>query len=117
MNRPPLPPQNVNHHHWENTVRRTDSFSSVSNPPQCYPNNMNHQKLFIDQAQASGAAPIRRPIPLPTGNVQPAQPPRNISSSVLNLNHGGYPQPSFQQQNPWGINQMSQVKIIFQKHL
>lgn len=115
MNRPPLPPQNVNNHHWENTVRRTDSLSSVSNPLQCYPNNMNHQKVFIDQAQACGVAPIRRPIPLPTGNVQAQHPPRNISASVLNLNQGAYPQPGFQQQNHWGINQMSQVKIIFQK--
>lgn len=112
MNRPPLPPQSVNHNHnqWE-TLSRTDSFSSVSNPPQCYLNHMNHQKPFIGQAQACGTSPIRRPVPLPgNGNIQ-GQPQRNMSASVFNLNQGVYPQPTFQQQNPWGMNQMSQVKI------
>lgn len=111
VNRPPLPPQNANHNHsqWENVVQRTDSFSSVSNVSQCYSNNSNHhQKPFVDQAQASGMQPIRRPVPLP-GNVQ-TQPARNMSSSVFNLNQGGYPQPGFQQSNPWGMNTMNQVR-------
>ena len=110
MNRPPLPPQSVNHNHnqWD-TLSRTDSFCSVSNPPQCYPNHMNYQKPLIGQAQTCGSSQIRRPVPLP-GNVQ-SQPTRNMSASVFNLNQGGYPQPTFQQQTPWGMNQMSQVKI------
>lgn len=118
MNRPPLPPQSVNNNHnqWE-PLSRTDSFSSVSNHPQCYPNQnqMNHQNHLIAQAQAQaqaqacGTSPVRRPIPMP-GNAQNL-PPRNMSASVFNLNQGGYPQPSFQQQNPWGINQMSQVRL------
>jgi hypothetical protein len=116
MNRPPLPPQSANHH-WENAVRRTDSFSSVSNPtPSGYPNNVNHQKPFIDQTQASAMSPIqRRPVPLPgTLPNQPAS--RNMSASVFNLSHGGYPQQqAFQQQqpNPWGMNAMSQVSETF----
>lgn len=67
--------------------------------------NQNH---FIDQVQASAVSPIRRPVPIPgTMNNQPA---RNMSSSVFNLNQNGYPQqPQFQQQNPWGMNSMSQV--------
>jgi hypothetical protein len=126
MNRPPLPPQHPHNHnahsppvnpqqHWENAVRRTDSFSSISAQPQCYPNNnVNHQqRSFIDQAQAAGASPMRRPVPLPPGtnNVQNL-PPRNMSSSVFNLNHAGYPQPGFQQQHQqsWGMNPMGQVR-------
>lgn len=110
-NRPPLPPQPTNQHqhqHWENgSVRRTDSFSSVSSPPpSCYPNQMNHRKPFIDQAQASGMTPMRRTVPMPPGNLQS----RNQSASVFNLNQGGggYPQP-FQQQPSWGMNPMNQV--------
>lgn len=125
MNRPPLPPQSVTHpthNNWDNVVRRTDSFSSVSSPPpQCYPNNMNHQKPFIDQVQASGITPIRRAVPMP-GNHQQTLPPRQMSSSVFNLNQGGYPQSSFQQQqqqqqNPWGMNAMNQVSFCFSKLL
>lgn len=112
MNRPPLPPQISNHNHnqWD-TLSRTDSFSSVSNPPQCYPNHMNHQKPFIGQVQAGGVSPIRRPVPLPEGNVQ-GQPQRNMSASVFNLNQGGYPQPQLQQQNPWGMNQVKIYSLI-----
>lgn len=116
MNRPPLPPH-IAHHHWESAVRRTDSFSSVSNPPPSgYPHNVNHQKPFIDQTQASAMSPIRRPVPLP--GTLPSQPARNMSSSVFNLSQNGYPQQQqqqqqFQQPAPWGMNSMSQVSAIF----
>lgn len=51
---------------------------------------------------------MRRAVPLPSGIQN--QPARNISSSVFNLNHhNGYPQPGYQQPNPWGMNNMSQV--------
>lgn len=93
-------------------MHRTDSFSSVSNASQCYPNKLNHhQKPFVDQVQASGVAPIRRQIPLP-GNIQNQPAARNMSASVFNLNQG-CPQPGFQQQqSPWGMNTMNQVRRI-----
>lgn len=124
-NRPPLPPQMANQH-WENAVRRSDSFNSVASPtlpplppqipvpPQCYPSNSinSNDNNFINQRGA------RRHVPMPNGNSvsSPTQPPaipqRNMSSSVFSLNsHAGYQQPSagFPPHNAWGMHSMGQV--------
>lgn len=117
MNRPPLPPhQHFNpQQNWESPIRRTDSFSSEVNsvvPNQCFPNQFNQTRQFINQT--GNAASIRRPVPFPPGNGQTnmqSRPMRNMSSSVFNLNQE--PQSSFQPTpNTWGMNQMQQVLKI-----
>ncbi|CRK97753.1 CLUMA_CG011133, isoform A [Clunio marinus] len=118
INRPPLPPHSVIHNpnHLENGVPRTDSFSSMSNPPLSPQSYSNHQKPFIDQVQASSA---RRPVPIPGSGTLPNHAGRNMSSSVFNLNQGGYPQPGFvpQQPNPWGMNPMNQAHSMAQLNM
>lgn len=123
--RPPLPPQLANHQHWENAVKRSESFSSIASPlpplppqpPQCYPSNnlISNENNFINQTARNSA---RRHVPMPNGGpisapAPPAIPQRNMSSSVFNLSHTGYPQQNaagfLPPHNPWGMHPMNQV--------
>lgn len=84
--------------------------TQFSNLPQQGVNQS--QNAFINQARASGMAPIRRPVPLP-GNLQST---RNVSASAFNLNqnaNGGvaYPANLQQQSNQWGFPSMNQVRL------
>ncbi|CAO1405758.1 unnamed protein product [Diamesa serratosioi] len=119
MNRPPLPPHQHFHpqQNWETPIRRTDSFSSEVNsviPNQCFPNQFNQTRQFINQTGNAGL--IRRPVPLPPGNGptnMQSRPMRNMSSSVFNLNQEPQ-QGSFQPTNTWGMNQMQQAQSMAQ---
>lgn len=119
--RPPLPPQVANQH-WENAVKRSESFSSIAPPlpppPQCYPSNnlISNENNFTNQTMRNST---RKHVPMPNGgpvnHPPPAIPQRNMSSSVFNLSHGGFPQqnPGFPPHNAWGMHPMNQVSLKF----
>lgn len=83
-----------------------------------HPNSIMQQKPpFMNQAQASGVVPMRRPIPMP-GNNMNTRPMRNMSASVFNLDQSSAQvQPGYQQPNPWGYNQMSQAQSMAQLNM
>jgi hypothetical protein len=123
-NRPPLPPNATPNQKWENNARHHEIFMSSSKnlspqPTVTSGSFLSHDQLnqtnpvpFINQAQASGITPIRRPVPLP-GNSNLNASGRNMSASVFNINQSGtYNYPPSYQQNQWNFTPVNQVCFV-----